>query len=370
METTFQSLNLNEALLQGLQKQDITTPLPIQALAIPEALEGKDLIGQAHTGSGKTLTYLLPLFEKIDTSIKHTQAIILAPTHELVVQINDQIKRLATNSGMPITSVVLMGGMNIDKQIERLKKKPHIVVGSSGRILELIQKKKLAAHPIQTLIIDEADNLLDKNQSETILTIIKACQRDAQCMLFSATITKQTLELAKTFMKEPVFLNTSDTLPLNPHITHYYVVGEKRKKFEMLRKILNTVKPSKTLVFVNNIHEAAIITEKLGYHKYQAGGLFSKQNKQQREAVMTQFKSGKLNILVSSDLSARGLDIPDITHVINMDLPINAFDYLHRAGRTARGMGEGTSISILTPHEERMVKEYQKKLRIQMTPLK
>ncbi|MGL5676095.1 MAG: DEAD/DEAH box helicase [Cellulosilyticaceae bacterium] len=370
METTFQALQLEPALISGLEKQGITSPLPIQSLVIPTALEGKDTIGQAHTGSGKTLAYLLPLFQKLNPTLKQTQAIILAPTHELVVQINDQIKLLATNSETPLTTAVLMGGMNIEKQMERLKKKPHIVVGSSGRVLELIKKKKLTAHTIKTLIIDEADNLLDKSQSESILNIIKACQRDTQVMLFSATITKETLATSQGFMKDPVFLNTSDALPLNPHITHQYVVGEQRKKFELLRKVLNTVNPPKALVFVNNVHEAEIIVDKLLYHKKNVGGLYSKQNKQQREAVMTQFKSGKINILVSSDLSARGLDIPSITHVINMDLPTNAFDYLHRAGRTARGTGEGTSIAILTAKEEMMIKEYQKKLNIVMSPLK
>lgn len=367
---TFEQLNLSEQLIQGLNKQSITSPMSIQALAIPKAIEGHDIIGQAHTGSGKTLAYLLPLFRKIDISKKQTQAIILAPTHELVVQINDQLKLLSANSEMGITSAIMMGGMNIDKQIERLKKKPHIIVGSSGRVLELIKKKKLNAQAVETLIIDEADNLLDKNQSESILSIVKTCLRDTQIMLFSATITKETLKTAQTFMKEPVFVNTSEELPLNPHIKHQYVVGEKRKKFELLRKILNTVNPEKALVFVNNIHEAEIIVEKLHYHKKQAGGLYSKQTKQQREAVMTQFKSGKLNLLVSSDLSARGLDITDVTHVINLDLPINAFDYLHRAGRTARGTAHGTSLSIITPQEERMVKEYQKKLNIVMEPLK
>ncbi|MGL4363001.1 MAG: DEAD/DEAH box helicase [Cellulosilyticaceae bacterium] len=369
MESTFQQLGIPLPLVDGLNKQNITVPLPIQTLTIPEALKGNDLIGQAHTGSGKTLAYLLPLLTKIQASQKMTQAIILSPTHELVVQINDQLKLLAANSGEPITSAVLMGGMNIEKQIERLKKKPHIVVGSSGRVLELIKKKKLSAHTISTLIIDEADNLLDKNQREAIMDIIKACKRDTQLMLFSATITKDTLKTSSVFMKDPVFLNTCEALPLNPNITHYFTVTDQRKKFEVLRKLLNTLSPEKTLVFVNNIHEADIIVDKLQYHKKNANGLFSKQTKQQRENVLNQFRQGKLPILVSSDLSARGLDISNVTHVINMDLPINPFDYLHRAGRTARGTDKGISISIVSPKELEMVKNYQKQLHITMNDL-
>lgn len=369
MTNTFHSLPLQEVLIEALNKQDITEPLPIQSLAIPAAIEGKNIIAQAHTGSGKTLAYLLPLFQKINITTAQCQAIIIAPTHELVVQINDQIKRLATNSQLPITSAILMGGMNIEKQIERLKKKPHIIVGSSGRILELIKKKKLPAHTIKTLIIDEADNLLEKNQSADVLAIIKACMRDTQLMLFSATISEKTKVIADSFMSDPLFLNTCEAQPLNPQISHYYTLSEQRKKVETLRKLLHKLSPEKTLIFVNNTHEGDILVDKLHYHKFLVGGLSSKQNKQQRETTLQHFKTGKINVLVSSDLSARGLDIPSITHVINLDLPIQPQDYLHRAGRTARGFNTGTSISILTDRETRLLKDYEKTLGLTFQPL-
>lgn len=364
MEKNFETLNLKQDLIDALAKQDITSPMAIQSLVIPSILENKDVIAQSHTGSGKTLAFLLPLFEKIDLSIKHTQVMILAPTHELVVQINEQIKLLATNSGRPITSTTLMGNMNIEKQIQKLKTKPHIVVGSSGRILDLIKKKKLAAHAIKTIVIDEADNLLDKNQSQDIKNIIKATLRDTQILLFSATINDNTMAEAKSFMKDPVFINGSEETKLNPHINHQCVVAEQRKKFETLRKLLNTTNPAKALVFVNNTHEVEVVLNKLLYHKKNAGGLYGAQDKQQRQNTLENFRRGKIDVLVSSDVSARGLDIPDITHVFNLDLPPSANDYLHRAGRTARGNNSGEATSIITPAEQRLVKEYEKKLGI------
>lgn len=370
MENTFRTLGLGQDLIDGLDKQGITSPMTIQSLVVPSILEHKDVIAQSHTGSGKTLAFLLPLFEKIDLKLKHTQIMILAPTHELVVQINEQIKLLATNSGRSITSTTIMGGMNIDKQIQKLKTKPHIIVGSSGRILDLIQKKKLAAHAIKTIVIDEADNLLDKNQSQDIKNIIKTTLRDTQILLFSATINEHTMKVAESFMKEPVFLNACEETALNPHITHNYVVMEQRKKFEALRKLLNITSPTKALVFVNNTHEVEVVVNKLVYHKKNAGGLYGAQNKQQRQQTLENFRKGKIDVLVSSDVSARGLDIPEVSHVFNLDLPPSANDYLHRAGRTARGNNSGQAFSIITPKEQKIVKEYEKKLGIAIEPTK
>lgn len=370
MENTFESLNINSDIIAGLAKQGITSPMPIQSLVIPHALDNKDLIAQAHTGSGKTLGFVLPLFEKIDTNAKQTQAMILAPTHELVVQITEQIRLLAQNSGKPITTVVIMGGMDIQKQIKALKTKPHIIIGSSGRILDLIKKKKITSHTIKTIVIDEADNLLDKNQSVPIQDIIKTTLKDTQIMLFSATLSPLTLIIANTFMKDPIQLNACEETILNPAITHSFTVAEQRKKFETLRKLLTSTEARKSLVFVNNIHEVEVVLNKLIYHKKQAGGLYSTQNKQQRQQVLANFRKGKINVLVSSDLSARGLDIPDISHVFNLDLPPSALDYLHRAGRTARGNNSGQAISIITPGEKRVAKEYEKELGIKIEPLK
>lgn len=365
MENTFQALGLSESLVEGLSKQNITSPMPIQTLVLPMALEGKDLIAQAHTGSGKTLAFLLPLFEKINPNLRQTQALILAPTHELVMQIQEQIRLLNEGSNAGVTSLTVMGGMNIGKQVEKLKKnKPHILVGSTGRVLDLIKQKKVTAHTIKTIVLDEADNLLDKNQSHPVKDIIKAVMKDTQIMLFSATINPFTLSAAKEFMKEPEMLNACNETILNPNITHFYALTEFRKKFETLRKLINGQNPTKSLVFLNNNHEVEVAVDKLTFHGKRVGGLYGAQTKEQRKQTLDQFRSGKLEVLVSSDLSARGLDIQDITHVFSMDLPPSAHDYLHRAGRCARGNNKGTSVSILTPKDLSTVKEYEKKLGI------
>ena len=370
MQTTFETFLTNPALIAGLAKQEITTPMPIQSLVIEPALANKDLIASSHTGSGKTLAYLLPIFQKIDPKLKQVQALILAPTHELVAQINQTIKRLANDAELPITSAVMMGNMNIEKQIKTLKTKPHIIVGSSGRILELIKKKKLTAHTLKTIVIDEADNLLDKNQSQDVTAIIKSALRDTQIMLFSATIHPNTQKVAESFMKDPLIISTSKETLLNPNIEHFYIQSEQRKKFETLRKLLNTIHPQKALIFANNIHEVEVIVNKLVYHDKNVSGLFGSQTKQQRQQTLDNFRNGKLNILVSSDLSARGLDIDDVTHIFNLDLPPSAHDYLHRAGRTARGNKSGTAICLVSPKEQATLKEYEKKLKINIQSYK
>ncbi len=202
MNNSFDTLNLNPKLVQGLKKLNINIPTEIQAKAIPLAMENKDIIGQSETGTGKTLAYLLPILEKITTEKREMQAIILAPTHELAMQINNEIKNISSNSNMDVKSMAIIGEANIKRQIEKLKEKPHIIVGSPGRILELIKKKKITAHTVKTIVIDEGDKLLDKNNLKVVKEVIKTTLRERQLMLFSATITESTLNIAKDLMKD------------------------------------------------------------------------------------------------------------------------------------------------------------------------
>jgi superfamily II DNA/RNA helicase len=195
----------------------------IQVKAIPLALENKDIIGQSETGSGKTLAYLLPIFQKIDSDKKEIQAIILAPTHELVMQIDKQIKLLSQNSEVPITSATMIGEVNIKRQIEKLKEKPHIIIGSTGRVLQLIKMKKLRAHTVKTIVIDEGDRLLDQNNLTGVKDVIKTTMRDRQLMVFSATINEKTLSIAKSLMKETEIIKIEEKKQVNPDITHYYL---------------------------------------------------------------------------------------------------------------------------------------------------
>lgn len=368
---SFNELNLNPNIIEGLKLQEITSPTEIQSLTIKEALENLDIIAEAHTGSGKTLSYICPIFQKINIEKKEMQAIILAPTHELVMQIDAQIKLLAKNSNMNVTSLTIMGESNIEKQIKKLKEiKPHIIVGSAGRVLDLIKKKKITAHTIKTIVIDEADSLLAKNKSIIIKDIIKATMRDRQLMFFSASMNDSALEISKSLVKEVHIVKSEAKSVLNPNISHMYITCEFRDRFETLRKLLAAESPQRAIVFINNSTELQNINEKLDYHKVKSTAIFGNASKEQRQRSIEDFRNGKFNVLVSSDVSARGLDIPEVTHIISMDFPENPDEYLHRAGRTARGNLFGCSICIGTRRDLDAIKSYQKAFKIKFKEMK
>ncbi|MDU1052758.1 DEAD/DEAH box helicase [Clostridium baratii] len=363
----FKQLNLNEHIISGLEKQNITVPTDIQALSIPEILNNKDVIGEAHTGSGKTLAFLAPLFQKIDTSKKELQVLILAPTRELVMQIEKQCKLLATNSTLPVTSVPIIGDVNMDKQIKKLKEvKPHIVVGSPGRVRDLILKKKIKAHTIKTIVLDEGDTLLDNTHTKIVNDIIKTTMRDRELLIFSATISPKALEMAKSLMKDPVIFKNEKKASLNPNIEHMFIEVDERGKPEVLRKLIAAENPQKAIVFINRGYDVEMIAEKLNYHHKNAFAMHKRITKEQRQQALENFRNGKINVLVSSDISARGLDIDDVTHIINLDFPANPSEYLHRAGRTARGNKSGVTISLVTNKDLRALKMYEKEFNIKV----
>lgn len=365
MSKTFNDLNLNPDIIEGLKKQNITVPTEIQSTAIIPGLENKDIIGEAFTGSGKTLAYLLPIFHKIDTSKREMQAIILAPTHELALQIENQIKLLSANSNVPVTSLSIIGDVNINNQIKRLKEnKPHIIVGSTGRILDLIRKKKITAHTIKTIVIDEADNLLDPKRANITKDIIKTTMRDRQLMVFSASIKPETLKTAVDLMKDPVILKAEEKPSMNPNIEHMLFVCERRDKFETLRKIIAAENPKKAIVFVNDSDDIELTTVKLNYHSKGCFAMSGKISKEDRKLAIESFRNGKIKILVSSDITARGLDVEGVTHIFNLDLPLKLNEYLHRAGRTARGNAHGKSICIATLKQLNIIKKYEKEFKI------
>lgn len=368
MNKSFNELNINNSIVVGLEKQNITIPTGIQETAIPFALENKDIIAEAHTGTGKTLAFLIPIFEKINVEKREMQAIILAPTHELVVQIESQIKLLSTNSGINVTSLSIMGESNIEKQIKKLKEvKPHIIVGSPGRILDLIKKKKITAHTIKTIVLDEADNLLSKNKPVIIKDIIKSTMKDRQLMFFSASINKETLNLAKTLVKNVEIIKIENKSEINPKIEHICILVSLRDRFENLRKLLAAEQPQRAIVFVNNNTDLRQINEKLQYHKVKSTAIYGNASKEERQRALDAFRRGKCNVLVSSDLSARGLDIPEVSHIISLDFPVNPDEYLHRAGRTARGNNSGVSVCLITNKDIEILQSYEKAFGIEFT---
>lgn len=366
MPAAFEELGLNLNLIEGLKKEDISVPTTIQEKVIPLALKNKDIIGQSETGSGKTLAYLLPIFQRIDSEKKEMQSIILAPTHELVMQIDKVIKALAEDSGTGITSYAVIGDVNIKRQVEKLREKPHIIVGSTLRVMDLIKMKKISAHTIKTIVIDEGDRLLDEKNLSGVKDIIKTTLRDRQLMIFSATIDERITKTAESLMKTPEIIRLSSTAAVNTDITHMYVVTEQREKIEMLRKLVAATNPTRAIVFINKSDETEITTLKLQYHHLKAFSLHGKATKEERQKAMEDFRKGKLQLLVASDLAARGLDIKDVTHIFNLDLPVEEKDYLHRVGRTGRAGEAGIAVSIVTPKELPIIRKYERDFKIEI----
>lgn len=356
MKSGFEDLGIRTELIQGLAKMGITTPTAIQDQMIPYVLNNMDVVGESQTGSGKTLAYLLPIFERLHFEKRENQAMILAPTHELVIQIEKVIRDVAEASGMPIKSTTIIGTVKIDRQIEKLKDKPQIVVGTPGRIHELIKKKKISAHTVKTIVIDEGDRMLDRNNIEGVKAVIKTTLKDRQLVLVSATVSEKAKAEASSLMKTPVILHAKEPIRVSETISHWYIVTEKREKLDNLRKLLHASKAKRAIVFISTGEDVQQIEERLRSGDIDAYGLHGAARKEERKAAMESFRSGKLPFLLASDIAARGLDVKDISHIINHDLPEDLSDYLHRTGRTGRQGELGIAISLVTPTElERLI---------------
>lgn len=367
--TTFENLGLREDIINSLKNLNLEKPTEIQEKAIPIILNGKNLIAQSETGTGKTLAYVLPILEKIDDSKKEMQAIILAPTYELAVQINNALNDLKRGMDRKITSLSLVGSGNISRQIEKLKEKPHILVGSSGRILELIKKRKISAHTINFIVMDEGDKLLDFNYIEEVNAVIKSCRRDIQKLLFSATLTEKTLEVGKKILKDCEVLSVKGKNKVNENITHGYFLVEERDKVDYLRKIVHATKAERTIAFINNNYDINIMLEKLRYHKIKVESLHGSNKNRERQEALQKFRKGEAQVLIASDVASRGLDIKGVTHIVNLDIPRDYKDYLHRVGRVGRAGSIGVAYSLANYKEERTVLSYEKKLKISIPRL-
>ena len=365
----FKELNIREGIAKGLAQDNIKIPTKIQQLAIPPIMEGKDLIGEAVTGSGKTLAYLLPSFEKIDPESKDLHTLVLAPTHELVLQIERVIQAVAKNAQYPVRTVSIIGNVNISRQIENLKSKPHIIVGTPGRILELIKVKKIKAHLVKTIVIDEVDKLLSDDNQQVVNDIIKTTLRDRQILAFSASLNARTIERATTIMKSPEVLRLKKE-EINNDIEHYYIIASRRDKLKVTRQLIHATKPKKAIVFLNKNELIQDLNEQLLFHKIKSVAIFGNGTKEQRKKALGSFSTGDAKILVASDLVARGLDLPAITHIINLDIPSDLNEYTHRAGRTGRAGKKGIAISIVTENEVQFIKQIEKKAGIKCMEIK
>lgn len=355
----------NDRLADGLLRQGIKEPTQVQERVYTPIQEGRDIIVRSQTGTGKTLAYLIPLIQKIDFDARTNQIMILVPTYELAIQVNNQINALSDNTGIDIGSAVLIGNGNINRQMEALKSKPFIVIGTAGRILELIQKKKIAAHTIKSLVIDEADKLLDKKNIELITSVRKCLMRDTQTLFFSASIDNKAIQTAIELSHEPAVITMTEKISLPDNIEHQYImVGSKRDKINTLRSLCSSLKKKNAMIFINTQYDIEQAYERLTYRNYKVGMICGSNNKNERKNVINAFKSHKLDYLIATDIASRGLHIDGVETVINVSVPENPLDYLHRAGRCGRNLPSGTCISIITASELYKIKSIQKEFKI------
>jgi ATP-dependent RNA helicase DeaD len=362
---TFTDLLLPTDLIAGLAKQQISDPTPIQSAAIPLLMAGKDVYLNAETGTGKTLAYLLPLFARMDHALAATQVVVVAPTHELAIQIHRQSCDLAQNAGRAIRSVLLIGGTATARQIEKLKGKPQVVVGSPGRIVELIERGKLKMQHIRGIVVDEADRLLHEESLTWIQKIVRQAPPARQLIFASATIEPQTRDVMATLSPEAVVLRPGAEA-VNENIQHLYLVCEERDKPEVLRKLLHAFDVPRAIVFVHRNDVAERVAAKLAHHKLAVADLNAELDKMERKRAMDGIRSDTVRIVIASDLAARGLNIPGVTHIFNLDVPTMSNAYLHRVGRTGRAGAQGMAISLLTEIEARLVRRYEQELGIVM----
>jgi superfamily II DNA/RNA helicase len=372
----FQELGIAEHLCRALDSQGIGEPMGAQREAIPALLAGEDLCIESHTGSGKTLAYLLPLMTKIDSSRLETQVLIVAPTHELVLQIHKVCHELAQKSNSGLRVLLLLGGTSIDRQLDKLKKKPHIVVGSLGRVLELMDRKKLKVKGIKSLVLDEADGLFSGDKLEQTHELIKAMPDERQLVFVSATTQQKTASQIKIHSPAIVTVGQAEAedasasprkATISPLIEHCYIELEQRDKPEVLRKILHASKADRIIVFVHKSEMAEELTERLEFHNISVSNLHGARHKLDRAKAMEDFRNSKSKVLITSDVAARGIDIAGVTHVVNYDPPASSLDYTHRAGRVGRAGLAGTAISLISENEMRMVKRYRRELGIEVT---
>ena len=353
-------LQFSDEIQEKLKSLNITTPTSVQQNVIPTILENKNFIFQSETGTGKTFTYLLPIIKRIhETSTNDAiKAMICAPTFELASQIKQ-----AAMSVTSLKTALFIGGAPIKRQIESLKEKPQIIVGTTARLLELIKLKKIKTNNLFTIVFDESDRLIKKETIEDVYDLLKVIPQTTQIIACSATIDEKT---KKVFTGEVILMPQEDVLKKN--ITHWAIYAEQRNKIDTLRKVILAEKPEKALIFTSRADQVENIYSKLNYKNIECVALHAKADKQKRKSAIDKFKSGKIKYLITSDLAARGLDIPGISHVIQMDLPSDNDFFVHRAGRTARAGKKGINLVIGDEYEMNKYALLEKKLGIIVYP--
>ncbi|QSF46805.1 DEAD/DEAH box helicase [Paenibacillus tianjinensis] len=346
---TFAEFGLEPKVLQAITELGFEEATPIQEQAIPIALTGADMIGQAQTGTGKTAAFGIPLISKIAREDEKILALIMTPTRELAIQVAEEIGKLTRFKGL--RSLAIYGGQDIGRQIRGLKKKPQIIIGTPGRLLDHINRKTIRLDDVQTIVLDEADEMLDMGFMEDIQSILKLVPEERQTMLFSATMPPNIQRLAQQFLKNPQHVSVIPKQISAPLIDQAYIEVPERQKFEALSRLIDMESPELAIVFGRTKRRVDELAEGLQKRGYSADGLHGDLSQNQRDAVMRKFRDGSIDVLVATDVAARGLDVSGVTHVINFDLPQDPESYVHRIGRTGRAGKEGTAWSFVTPRE-------------------
>jgi ATP-dependent RNA helicase DeaD len=345
----FNQLGLTSPVLQALNNMGFEETTPIQEQAIPVAMEGKDLIGQALTGTGKTAAFGIPMVERFSTGLEQVQGIVITPTRELAVQVAEELNRIGQFKG--IYALPIYGGQDIERQIKALRKRPQIIVGTPGRLMDHMRRRTIRLQEIQVVVLDEADEMLDMGFIEDIEKILQEVPTERQTMLFSATMPQSIQEIAKRFMKEPVKFGITAKELTVPSTEQFYMEVYENKKFDVLCRLLDIQSPELVIVFGRTRRRVSELSEALDKRGYSAEGLHGDLSQAQRDTVMRHFREGAIDVLVATDVAARGLDISGVSHVYNFDIPQDPEGYVHRIGRTGRLGKPGQALTFVTSRE-------------------
>ena len=358
-QSFFGGIALSHKVMAAIQAMGFEEPSPIQARTIPPIMEGNDVIGQAQTGTGKTAAFGIPITEKVQ-DLRHVQALIMRPTRELALQVSEEIAKIGQFKRLKTLPVY--GGQSIDRQIRALRFGVQIVIGTPGRLLDHIRRGTIKLDMVKILVLDEADEMLDMGFVDDIETIMENIPREGrQTLLFSATMPQQIRSLADRYMNKPVFVTVSKEQLTVPQIDQFYY--ETREKLDGLCRILDAGDMESTIIFCRTKKGADELTASLVARGYMAEALHGDLSQVQRDRVMKKFRESKLEILVATDVAARGLDIDHVTHVVNYDIPQDPESYVHRIGRTGRAGRKGTAITFIHPREFRQLKQVEREIR-------
>lgn len=361
---SFARLGIRKEILRAIDELGFEQPSPIQARAIPPALAGHDVIGQAQTGTGKTAAFAIPILEQIRERHFQPQALVLVPTRELALQVTEEIRRLGRYTR--IRSLSVYGGQPISKQIRTIGNGVDVVIGTPGRLLDHLDRGTLRLDQVGTVVLDEADEMLDMGFIDDIETILRSTPARRQTMLFSATMPKSVMHLARQFMRNPVHVNITPEQVAAPAIDQVYFEVRPYERFEALCRIIDSEAMKRAIIFCRTKRGVDELTDQLRERGYAADAIHGDLDQRQRNRVMQSFRRGDTELLIATDVAARGVDVEQITHVVNFDIPTDAESYVHRIGRTGRAGRSGTAMTLIHPKERRTLAAIERAVRVRL----